>query len=135
MLVLDTNILIELVSHNPSIIKELQKILEKYPSMPYITSPSYSEFLYGYIKKDSKNQEKAKEFLEQFTLLHTTKASSRILAELKHELESKGKTIPIFDMLIASIVLDKKASFITLDEHFRNIPELKVMILNKQPSG
>ena len=130
MIVLDTNILIELVSHNTLIIKELQKVLEKYPSTPYIASPSYSEFLYGYVKKAAKEQEKAKEFLEQFTLLHTTKNSSLLLAKLKHELESKGKTIPIFDILIASIVLDKKANFITLDEHFKNISGLNVIILS-----
>ena len=130
MLVLDTNILIELVSHNPSIIKELQKVLEKHPSQPYTTSPSYSEFLYGYTKSPVHEQEKAKEFLNQFILLHTTKASSQILAELKHNLESKGKPIPVFDMLIASIVMDKKATFITLDEHFKNIPNLSVIILD-----
>ena len=131
MLILDTNILIELVSHNPSVIKELQNLLEKTPSHPYIAAPSYSEFLYGYMKKSAQEQEKAKEFLNQFILLHTSKASSQMLAELKHNLESKGEPIPIFDMLIASIVMDKKATFITLDEHFKNIPNLSIITLAK----
>lgn len=131
MLILDTDVLIELVAHNLNVIKDLQRLLEKHPSQPYITSPSYSEFLYGCMKKSAKEQEKAKEFLEQFTLLHTTKASSRILAEIKHHLESKGKAIPVFDTLIASIILAQGATLVNLDKHFSEVPGLKVVILGK----
>ncbi len=128
MIVLDTNILIEFEAHNIKLIKFLQNLTEKFPSKPYITSANYSEFLYGFIKESPKKQEKAIEFLEEYKLLNTSKNSSRLLAKIKYELEKKGKMIPIFDVLIASIVMDKKAMLITFDEHFKNIEGLEVII-------
>ena len=128
MIVLDTNILIEFEAHNVELIKFLQNLTKKFPSRPYITSANYSEFLYGFIKESPKKQEKAIEFLEEYKLLNTSKNSSRLLAKIKYELEKKGKMIPIFDVLIASIVMDKKAMLITFDEHFKNIEGLEVVI-------
>ena len=128
MIVLDTNILIEFEAHNAELIKFLQNLTKKFPSRPYTTSANYSEFLYGFIKESPKKQEKAIEFLEDYKLLNTSKNSSRLLAKIKYELEKKGKMIPIFDVLIASIVMDKKAMLITFDEHFKNIEGLEVVI-------
>ena len=128
MIVLDTNILIEFEAHNVELIKFLQNLTKKFPSRPYITSANYSEFLYGFIKESPKKQEKAIEFLEDYKLLNTSKNSSKLLAKIKYELEKKGKMIPIFDVLIASIVMDKKAMLITFDEHFKNIEGLEVVI-------
>ena len=128
MIVLDTNILIEFEAHNVELIKFLQNLTKKFPSKPYITSANYSEFLYGFIKESLKKQEKAIEFLEEYKLLNTSKNSSRLLAKIKYELEKKGKMIPIFDVLIASIVMDKKAMLITFDAHFKNIEGLEVII-------
>ena len=128
MIALDTNILIEFEAHNVELIKFLQNLTKKFPSRPYITSANYSEFLYGFIKESPKKQEKAIEFLEDYNLLNTSKNSSRLLAKIKYELEKKGKMIPIFDVLIASIIMDKKAMLITFDEHFKNIEGLEVVI-------
>ena len=128
MIVLDTNILIEFEAHNAELIKFLQNLTKRFLSKPYITSANYSEFLYGFIKESPKKQEKAIEFLEDYNLLNTSKNSSRLLAKIKYELEKKGKMIPIFDVLIASIVMDKKAMLITFDEHFKNIEGLEVII-------
>jgi len=128
MIALDTNILIEFEAHNVELIKFLQNLTKKFPSKPYITSANYSEFLYGFIKESPKKQEKAIEFLEDYKLLNTSKNSSGLLAKIKYELEKKGKMIPIFDVLIASIVMDKKAMLITFDEHFKNIEGLEVVI-------
>ena len=128
MIVLDTNILIEFEAHNAELIKFLQNLTKRFLSKPYITSANYSEFLYGFIKESPKKQEKAIEFLEEYKLLNTSKNSSRLLAKIKYELEKKGKMIPIFDVLIASIIMDKKAMLITFDEHFKNIEGLEVII-------
>ena len=128
MIVLDTNILIEFEAHNVKLIEFMQNLTKKFLSKPYITSANYSEFLYGFIKESPKKQEKAIEFLEEYKLLNTSKNSSRLLAKIKYELEKKGKMIPIFDVLIASIIMDKKAMLITFDEHFKNIEGLEVVI-------
>ena len=131
MIVLDTNILIELARHNSKIMKFLQNLLEKFPSQPYITAPNYSEFLYGYMKKDLKKQETAIGFLEQYRILNTSKESSKLFAEIKYRLEKNGKAIPLFDILIASIVIDRRGMLVTLDGHFKNIGGLNVAIPDK----
>lgn len=129
MLVLDTNVLIELEKHNIKIINILQQLTNQFPTKPYITAPTYSEFLYGFLKHSNKKEEQAKQFLGAYEILHTTKESSQLLAKLKLDLEKQGKAIPIFDLLIASIVLDKKATLVTMDEHFNNIKELEIKII------
>ncbi len=129
MIVLDTNILIEIEKHNTKVITFLQHFINRFPSKPYITAPTYSEFFYGFLKHSSKKEEEAKQFLEPYEILHTTKNSSHLLAKLKFDLEKQGKVIPIFDLLIASIVLDKKAILVTTDQHFSNIRELEIEII------
>lgn len=129
MLVIDTNILIELEHGNKKVFSYIQGLLEKNPSRPVITSLTYSEFLYGTVKESPKKEEKAKEFLEIYDILHTTKNSSALVAEIKNELEKKGKAIPIFDILIASIVMDRNATLLTMDSHFKNIPGLQIVII------
>lgn len=124
MLVLDTNILIEIEAHNLKLLLFLQKLLQKYPTKPYITAPTYSEFLYGFLLHSFKKKEKGIEFLEAYEILHTSKNSARLLAEIKYVLEKQGEMIPVFDILIASIVMDRNATLLTMDTHFKKIKGL-----------
>jgi predicted nucleic acid-binding protein len=128
MFVLDTNLLIEIEKGNEKIISLIQGLISKYPCKPVITAPTYSEFMYGYLQSSNK-EEKAKEFLEAYDLLQTTKNSSLLFAKLKYNLMKKGKAIPLFDILVASIVMDRNATLLTMDTHFKNIEELRTMII------
>lgn len=53
--------------------------------------------------------------------------SNWVLAgELDASLRKDGKTLPAMDVLIASLCLRHKISILTLDEHFRSVPDLRV---------
>jgi len=118
--VIDTSVLIEIEKKNKAILLRLEE-LEAEKENVYITSPSYTEFCFGLIGLPE----------ERFStqLLNTSKNSSKLLAEIKHHLTRKGIMIPIFDLIIASIALDCKMPLITLDEHFKRIPDLNVVLI------
>lgn len=129
MFVLDTNLLIEIEKGNGKTISLIQGLISKYPCKPVITAPTYSEFMYGYLQESPNKEEKAKEFLEAYDILQTTKNSSLLCAKLKYNLMKKGRAIPLFDILVASIVMDRNATLLTMDTHFKHIDGLRTMIL------
>lgn len=127
MLILDTNILIELAKGNKNVKGFIFNLVKESSNSVFITSLNYTEFIYGCLNKGAQKQGQAVNFLEQFTVLNTSKQSSLIAAKIKRELGKKGKLIPIFDILIASITIDQKAALVTFDEHFKHIDDLKVI--------
>ena len=128
MLVLDTNIIIEIERKNKKLLFFLRDYLGKYPTIPYISFPTYAEFYYNYVGRKMSDQERAKQSLEVYEIIHTTKRSSQLLAEIKYYLDRDGKSIPIFDAVIASIVLDNNAVLLTSDSHFKRVPNLSVIV-------
>lgn len=131
MLVLDTNILIEIENNNYKIIDLLKQSIGEFSSNPVITAPSYTEFLYGVLDKPELKKQRSEQFLDDFDLLHTSKNSSRLLANIKYKLEKAGKMIPIFDLFVASIVMDNSATLVTMDEHFKNIEGMRLIIIDQ----
>lgn len=131
MLILDTSVLIEEEKYNPKILHILKELHSRFPGRAYITAPTYTEFIFGYMEQTSAKQDKAIQFLSEYRLLNTTKNSSRILAKLIYRLQKLGKMIPIFDALIASIVIDNDGILITTDEHYKNIEGLNLIVIDK----
>ncbi|MDO8741285.1 MAG: PIN domain-containing protein [Candidatus Woesearchaeota archaeon] len=125
--VLDSNIYIELERKNKKIIDELSKLKE--PEIVCITAPSYSEVYYGLLAGKKSESKKELDNLNSFYLLNTTANSSRLFSEIKYGLEKSGKMIPLFDILIASIAIDNGMTLLTTDEHFEQIPGLKIILL------
>ena len=130
MIILDTNILIELEDGNQKVISKLRELAKRQPSKPFIASPTYSEFLYGYQCESSKVKEAAQIIINDYGLLNTTRNSSKILAETKYKLDKKGKMIPIFDMVIASIAIDNDGTLVTADKHFKNVEGLSLEFIS-----
>jgi predicted nucleic acid-binding protein len=131
MIILDTNVLIEVEDDNLNVINKIKEITKRRPSKPFITSPTYSEFLYGYQRENSKVKEAAQVILNDYSLLNSTKSSSRILAETKYKLEKKGKMIPLINILIAAIVLDHDGTLVTMDKHFKNVEGLSIEFIDQ----
>lgn len=125
--VLDTNVYIEVERNNQKIIGNLLNL--NVLDMAFITTMSYSEIYYGLLagKKNELNDKLEK--LNKVPLLNTTKNSSKLFSEMKYELEKAGKMIPPFDTLIASITIDNEMTLLTTDEHFKQIPRLKIILL------
>ena len=126
--VIDTSVLIEIEKKNKTVLSRLEE-LEIEKGNIYITSPSYTEFCFGLIGLSREKFSMQMARLDNYELLNTSKNSSKLLAEIKHYLSKKGFMIPVFDLIIASIALDCKMPLVTLDEHFKRIPELDVVLI------
>lgn len=129
-LVLDTCILIEVERRNPEIIKKLLKLSEDESDRPAITFATFSEFYYGFLRKFKHKQKAALMEIDKFRLLNSTWGSSKRFAELKFECERKGINIPLFYLMIASVVLEYGMTLVTSDKLFKKVPELKVVLLS-----
>ncbi|MBW2986040.1 type II toxin-antitoxin system VapC family toxin [Candidatus Woesearchaeota archaeon] len=123
-LLIDTNILIEIENGNKKIIDELEKI--KFNKL-YISSLTISEFVDGSLKCSTAEQEKTLNALKKYPVLNTTLSSSILLAHFSHVLTKKGRKIPLYDLVIASIAVDNDAILLTMDNHFKRIPGLEVI--------
>ncbi|MBD3204320.1 PIN domain-containing protein [Candidatus Woesearchaeota archaeon] len=127
--ILDTNIYIEIERNNQSIKKKIESYLKKKNGLLYLTSPTYTELFYGFLKRNPKDIKKKLEKLNSLPVLNTSKRSALMCADLKHNLEKKGKIIPIFDLFIASIVIANKGILITSDPHFKEIGKIRLIYL------
>lgn len=122
-LILDTSILIEIERKNSEIISKLNELRKIYPAPAKISFISYFEFLYGLRDKLVKNKEKAKSFIELFSVINTQKETASFLVDLKRKYE-----LPLSDLLIAAQVIECKGILVTKDNDFEMIKELEKKI-------
>lgn len=127
MIILDTDVLIEIERGNQSIINQLAEHRQVHPGNLGITSTVYAEFIEGYIRR----KKTIPTFLEFFDLVDFDRDAATLFTQMKVELDKKGRPIPIFDLMTASCVLIQGATLITLDQHFRNVSGLKVIFLEE----
>ena len=122
LIILDTNILIEVIRRNLTVIQICDKAGTENLA---ITSVCRSEFLLG--SRDKENFEANKKFIDKFRLLRINEVVDEIFTELfeKYSL-SHRPAIP--DMLIAAAAIHNEASLYTLNTRdFRFIPQLKLL--------
>ncbi|MEK6905890.1 MAG: type II toxin-antitoxin system VapC family toxin [Nanoarchaeota archaeon] len=126
----DTSVLIEIENNNEVVVKGLERLRNNTPHASlYISIFTYSEYYYGIIDKSEKNKHKVVERLNDYPLLNTTKKTAIVFSELLHSVKKKGKMIPHFDLFIAALAIENDMILITRDNHFKEIPELKSIIL------
>jgi len=127
-IVLDTSVVIDIEKGIEQTKQRLLSVKSEGNFLPAITSITYTELLHGYLKI-GKSRKEVDSVLDKYFLLNTSKDSSKIAAEFMHYLEVKGKMIPTADILIASISADKNSVFVTKDNHFKNIPNLRCVFI------
>lgn len=120
MIVLDTDVLIEIFDRKSGKGDEtLRKILESGENIS-ITAVNLHEILYG-LRKYAKP---VKEIL-QLPVLSYTKEDASLSAKIELETESRGAPIRRTDAMIAAITMNKGASLYTLDlKHFQPLKAL-----------
>jgi len=124
---LDTDICIYIINEKPD--KVLRKF-EQYPVFDFgISSITHAELQYGIEKSKNKktNQDALDEFLLPLTILpfHGKKLVT-CYGEIRASLESKGRTIGPFDMLIVAHALSLDLTIISNNiKEFSRIPKLK----------
>ena len=120
MIVIDTNVLIEIFDKKSQKGDEaLNKIVESNENIS-ITAINLHEILYG-LQKYAKP---IKEIL-QLPVLNYTKKDAKLAAELELQMEKKGTAIRRTDTMIAAITINNNASLYTLDlKHFKPLEAL-----------
>ena len=121
MIILDTNIIIELFKGNVETKELLKKVDEKEFAISIITS---MELYYGAINKRELN--KIKKFLKSFNLLTINEEISKIALDLI-EKYSKSHGLDIPDALIAATSLYYEIPLLTYNKKdFKYIEDLKL---------
>jgi len=124
MILVDTDVLIEIFDkHSTKGEKALQRLEENKEEIA-ITSLTLTELLYG-LQKFSKN--KIQE-IEQLETLDFTKEDAILAAKLELECEQKGTKVPRIDAMIAAIAINRKAKLFTFNQkHFQAFKRLTLL--------
>ena len=123
---IDSDILIYFLKGKKEVIERLTKI----PNDDlYISRINYTELIYGAYNssKINHNLKVIEPFLEKFTVLEFTKASSLIFAKEKARLKKNGNIIADLDLMIASIAIENSCILISNNiKHFERIQNLEL---------
>lgn len=130
LLVFDTSVLIALEREDKFLIKKLSDLSKVYTSPPQTTFIAYYEFVLGVKNRSPKNKSRAFEFLKNFSCLEAGIKTAEILADLKAKYDSKGISISLADLIIASQVRENNMILITKDKIFEKIEEIDKIILD-----
>ena len=121
---IDTSALIEIIKGT----KKGEEIIKTYGDENMVTtSLTVHESLTGSKESEIK---KLKEFFENIIILSYDFKSAEKSAEIEKELASDGRMINKMDILIASICIINNCSLITLDNDFKKIKDLKLVLKN-----
>ena len=125
-IIIDTNAYSHLLKGN----KAVQKVLEQ-TNLIYLSPIVIGELKTGF-KLGSKtkfNQQLLDDFINQPTVqtLDIDSATSEVYSNIFVNLKKAGTPIPLNDVWIAAQALQTKSSLLTYDQHFSNIPSLKVI--------
>ena len=114
-------------------LKGKQEVVEKLSQIPiddlYISRINYTELMYGdyNYSKINQNLKVIEPYLESFTVLEFTKASSLIFVKEKARLKKSGNIIADMDLMIASIAIENNCTLISNNmKHFERIQNLEL---------
>jgi predicted nucleic acid-binding protein len=121
MVIIDTNIIIELIKNNPKIKQDIQRIGIDQLAISAITA---GELYFGAFNQTE--MKRINKHLQNYFLLPLTQEVTSIFLELMHQYSLSHKPF-IGDMLIAATALHNKLELFTLNvKDFRFIPKLKI---------
>ena len=122
---LDTNIVIALFGDD-DVVKEKLTTAEEV----FIPNIVIGELIYGAHKssRSMQNLERIDDFIESNVILGTNTETARDYAEIKLDLQQKGRPIPENDIWIAAIAAQNELVLVSRDTHFAEIDELQLEI-------
>ncbi len=127
---LDTNAYSNLLRGNTEVFDILSRAQEVFMSVVVL-----GELMAGFKggKSESKNRATLSQFLAKPTtrVVDVTQNTAEIFAELKQQLKSEGKPIPINDLWISAHAVEFGAQLITFDRHFERVSGLRKVLLRK----
>jgi len=119
MMIVDTDVLIEIFDKGSDVGNEaLERILKSGETIA-ITSINLHEILYGLYKYAKPVKE-----VMQLPVLDYTKRDATLAAQIELDAEAKGATIRRTDAMIAATAINNGASLFTLDlKHFKPLTD------------
>ena len=122
MIILDTDVLIEIFDKESKIGDIALEKLERCGEDIAITSITLHEILFGHYKINKKIKD-----ILQINTLEFNKKDAELSAKIEYELEKKGKTALRIDTMIAAIAINRKAKIYTFNKkHFQVIQQLEL---------
>lgn len=121
---LDTNIIIDLFKGN----REIADKIDQAKNI-YLPIPALGELYLGAESSDRKQHhlQQIKTLLRLVQILNTSEQTAEIYGSIKTHLKRQGKPIPENDIWIAALAKEHNLPVVTRDNHFKHIPELKVI--------
>ena len=122
---LDTNIVSHLIKQHPIVVK---RIISLDMNSLAISTMTEAELLYGLAKRPKaiKLRRAISEFLMRVTIIAWNSTSSKYYADVRAQLEKRGKLLSPFDLMIASHTLQTNSILVTSDQAFNYVPGLKI---------
>ena len=128
MILLDTDVLIQIMDKNSLIGDKLLKFIEKNKYQIISSSLNLEEILFGIFKRSNINELPKNHPLGNLPILPYTKVSAHITALIEVEMEKLGKKKPRGDAMIASVAIENNIPLFTLNvKHFQGIPNLELV--------
>ncbi len=122
---LDTNAYSELLKGDERVLNEVGEAEKVYMSVFVL-----GELFYGFKggRREIQNRGYLKKFLSKHTvrMLEASEQTAEYFSEIKHNLKTLGKIIPLNDVWIAAHVMQHGAILITFDKHFEHIPGVRI---------
>jgi tRNA(fMet)-specific endonuclease VapC len=123
MIIVDTDVLIEIFDKQSEKGELALKTLEKAGEDVSITSITLHEILFGHYK-----YRKTIKDISQINTVEFNKKDAELSAKIEYDLEKKGTIISRTDTMIAAIAINRKAKLYTFNtKHFQNIKQLTVL--------
>ncbi len=126
MYLIDTDTLIYALKGDQRVLGHFQETAEEPKALSVIT---YGELLYGAMKSQRRreNLAKVRRLQEIFPIVEATNAIMETYAAVKADVESRGKPLDDFDLVIAATAISLGYRLVTNNErHFGRIKELRL---------
>ena len=124
-IIIDTSIWIEYFKNNSDYVSFIEENLNL--ENIYIIGPIISELLHGV--KNEKEYKILSQSIGAIPYLDCTFEDWIKTGNVLFYLKKKGKIIPLTDALISVVALRIDASILTLDQHFKEIPGIKLLAI------
>lgn len=122
MIIIDTDVLIEIFDINSKIGDEALKKIEESGEEIAITSINLHEILYGHLKVGKKIQG-----IGKLDTIEFDKRDAELSSKIEVTAEKNGRIIPRIDTMIAAIAVNRNARLFTYNKkHFKEIKKLRL---------
>jgi len=123
-IVLDTNVVYALFRNEPAVVTRL-----RFAEAIYLPLPVVAELLFAAKKSDkrSANLYHVRQLRHTCDVICPGEETARVYADIRLELEKKGRPIPVNDLWIAAICRERDLPLATRDAHFDEVEGLTVL--------